>query len=330
MPIRKTHTGKSRGPSSRGVFLDSLDQVRPEELSPDAPVKKKRRFGVYDALLILCLAVFAVCAALLVRGAFDTQRSSDLYDRIAAGLFDEPEGSEDSGLFEPLSPGSSASLLYSQSELLARKLAGEEAAVPEVAVQNVLLARVQARLAELKAKNPDIYAFIRIEDTNISYPVTITYDNDFYLHHDPENRGYLDHGSIFADFQNDRRGIEYNRNTVLYGHNMTTGRMFHELIKFNDAEFFRTHLIYLYTLNGLYVYQPFAFFRTVADYNYFQIRFSSDADFIAFAERMKENSLYETDVTFAPGDRILTLSTCTNVTTDGRYSLQAKLIRIEK
>jgi sortase B len=182
----------------------------------------------------------------------------------------------------------------------------------------------------MKAQNPDIYGFIRIEDTNISYPFVLGEDNEFYLVHDAVQCGYLDSGAIFADYRCSKRGVEYNRNTVLYGHNMTRGTMFAELIKYNDEEFFRTHDIYVYTETGLYVYRPFSFFRTNERHQYFRVIFLSDEDYLGFMTEMQGLSMFETDIELTAADRMLTLSTCTNVTSSGRYCLQAKLIRIEQ
>ena len=313
----------------RGAFIDSLYSVTPEELGAIKRRKAKKRLisGASDLLLIACFVVFIACAVTLISGAMDAQIAEDIYGEVAEGLFEDEDGSYYgvSAMYKnPQSPS-----LYSVTELLRLGISGEVSNVTVSSGNNLQIERIQSRLKEMKAQNPDVYGFIRIEDTNISYPFVLGEDNEFYLVHDAVQRGYLDSGAIFADYRCSKRGVEYNRNTVLYGHNMTRGTMFAELIKYNDEEFFRTHDIYVYTETGLYVYRPFSFFRTNERHQYFRVIFLSDEDYLGFLNEMQSLSMFETDIELTAADRMLTLSTCTNVTSSGRYCLQAKLIRIE-
>lgn len=334
---RRKKQGSGASPAEekdRGVFLDSLDSATAEDLgAAEKPNKKKKRFNALsDILLLLCLGIFCLCAVKLIDSALDARRAKNLYDGISDGLFSEDIQDEHAyfGVL-PLAQDLTAPSLINLTELLRSGIAGNIGSqVPITTTNNLQMERLKIRLRELQEKNPDIYAYIRIEDTVISYPVVLGEDNDFYLVHDPINRGYLDHGSIFADWRCNRRGIEYNRNTVLYGHHMSTGMMFAHLTKFNDEEFFRSHLIYLYTTDGLYIYQPFSFFKTDKRHQYFRVIFDSEEDYAGFLQEMQNCSQFETDIQLTTADRILTLSTCTNITTSGRYCLQAKLIRIEK
>lgn len=47
-------------------------------------------------------------------------------------------------------------------------------------------------------------------------------------------------------------------------------------------------------------------------------------------EQLQENSIYSKGFTFSEKDRILTLSTCTNVEQEGRYAVHAKLVSITR
>ncbi|MBQ2733762.1 MAG: class B sortase [Clostridia bacterium] len=314
----------------RGAFIDSLYAVTPEELGAIKKKKAKRRLinGASDILLIGCIVVFIACAFTLVSGAMDAQIAEDIYSEAAEGLFEE-EGGSYYGAASLYKEHQSPSL-YGVTDLLRLGISGEVSNVTVSSGNNLQIERIRSRLKEMKAQNPDIYGYIKIEDTNISYPFVLGEDNEFYLVHDAIQRGYLDSGSIFADYRCSRKGVEYNRNTVLYGHNMTRGTMFAELIKYNDEEFFRTHDIYVYTETGLYVYRPYAFFKTNERHQYFRVIFLSDDDYLGFIKEMQSLSMFETDIELTAADRVLTLSTCTNITYSGRYCLQAKLIRVEQ
>ena len=123
-----------------------------------------------------------------------------------------------------------------------------------------------------------------------------TSDNEFYLDHIYDG-SYRVVGSIFTDWRNNKT-IYRNFNTVLYGHNMTDGSMFHDVVAFLNEDVFRNTLIYIYTMDGVYVYEPFSVFETRADYNYFRTEFASTADFIAFAEEMQRNSKFQKNMEF--------------------------------
>ena len=298
----------------RGAFIDSLYSVTPDELGAIKKKKAKRRLinGVSDILLIGCIAVFIACAFTLASGAMDAKIAEDIYGDVAEGLFEAEDGSYYG--VSAMYKNSQSPTLYGISDLLRLGISGEVSNITVSSGNNLQIERIRSRLKEMKAQNPDIYGYIRIEDTNISYPFVLGEDNEFYLVHDAVQRGYLDSGSIFADYRCSKRGVEYNRNTVLYGHNMTRGTMFAELVKYNDEEFFRTHDIYVYTETGLYVYRPYAFFKTNERHQYFRVIFLSDDDYLGFIKEMQSLSMFETDIELTAADRVLTLSTCTNIT----------------
>ena len=93
--------------------------------------------------------------------------------------------------------------------------------------------------AELSSINPDIYAWIRIPDTQIDYPVLQREEDDtYYLRHNSSGR-YAFAGSIYTEEANSRDFKDPM--TVLYGHNMRDGSMFQNLHFFEDKTFFAEH-----------------------------------------------------------------------------------------
>jgi sortase B len=210
---------------------------------------------------------------------------------------------------------------------MAAENAGEAkpAAEEEEKKHNEELEKMRAGLMSLAQINPDVYGWITVEGTNINYPLVQGEDNDHYLNH-AYTGDYLPIGSIFVDFRCEE-SITRNFNTVIYGHNITTGAMFHDVTKFFKDEYFNGTYIYVYTLDGIYVYEPFSIYKTREDYNYFRTAFSSVEKFVEFAEELRDNSDKAKDVTFGKNDRILTLSTCTNIVQSERYALHARLVK---
>ncbi len=67
---------------------------------------------------------------------------------------------------------------------------------------------------------------------------------------------------------------------------------------------------------------------TEESFYYLDVNFPTDEAFLELVGQMKEKSYYDTGVTVDADDRILTLSTCTNITDTTRYVLNAKLIEV--
>jgi len=187
----------------------------------------------------------------------------------------------------------------------------------------------QNKFDRIRAKynNDDIIGIIKIPDTAIYYPVAYnSQDTNYYLNRNLYKQNSAT-GSITLDFENDveRR----DPSTVLYGHQMyTSNTMFHTVSYYMDEDFFNSHRYIIY--NTIYednVWEVFAYFKTYTDFNYIKIFFRSEKDFLRLASQMKERSIYDTGIDIKEGDRILVLSTCTNIEQDSRYVLCARMIK---
>ena len=86
---------------------------------------------------------------------------------------------------------------------------------------------IDTNIESLKQKNKDTVGFIKVNGTNISYPVLQSSDNEYYLRHSFDNT-YSQAGWIYMDYRND--STLKDRNTIIYGHNMLNNTMFSELI----------------------------------------------------------------------------------------------------
>ena len=195
------------------------------------------------------------------------------------------------------------------------------------------LTAMKASLTALKAKNPDVYGWIYVEGTTIDHPIMRGSDNDYYLNHAYTGEA-LPIGSIFLDY-NTKDKLTDNFNAVIYGHNVVAvsgskSSMFHDVTKFLDADFFNSNKIYIYTMDGVFIYKAVSVYPTTADYFYYRTEFPNEAAFLKFAKEMVANSKVPSGETFSSGDTMITLSTCTNGASDGRYALHAKLVEVIK
>ena len=174
-------------------------------------------------------------------------------------------------------------------------------------------------------QNDDIVAFIRINDSNIDFPVVLTDNNTHYLTHDLSNQ-YNAAGSAFMDYDSQISPLGYN--TVIYAHNMRDQSMFHDLRYYRDEEYFNTHnSVSLLTLYENTLWEIFSFYETTIDFLYNTTEFTDKDEFLSFANLLKEKSLHPRNVEFTEDSRILTLSTCTNRNADSRYVVHAHRIR---
>ena len=80
----------------------------------------------------------------------------------------------------------------------------------------------------LKADNPDVYGWIIVEGTDISYPILQNAeDNSFYLTHNAQKEE-SEEGAIFSENYNALDFSDFL--TVLYGNCMDDGSMFGQLL----------------------------------------------------------------------------------------------------
>jgi len=326
----------SENEPSVNIFLQSLENLRADDIAPK-PKKKKR--SAYDiiysclryTLLIVCSCVFVWSMYTIMQSLVGYREAEDLYASLA-----DLEGEDfEMSLFagsnaavrlkqSPITPDYASSLVLSDSTLAANTDV-------EINVYNEKFEKMKSKLNSLAVKNSDVYGWIKIDNTVINYPIMQSEDNEYYLDHTYENN-YLAAGSIFADFRNYDKLMK-NFHVILYGHNMRNGMMFNNVMNYLDEKFFDENpYIEVYTFDGIYTYEVFAIYETRYDYDYIRTAFPNYDEFIAYCEKLRANSLYEREgIEFGVGDRLLTLSTCTNnVTETGRYALHAKLIKTEK
>ena len=174
--------------------------------------------------------------------------------------------------------------------------------------------------------NDDIVGYIYIPDTTIDYAITQAEDNDYYLERDIDKK-YDVAGWPYMDFQNDPESDE-DWNTIIYGHNMNKNYMFHGLRYFREESYYKEHKYLVYTtLYERELWEVFAFYRADASvkgtiqFYYTRVLFDEYAQFEKLVTQMKSKEMYDTGVAFEEGDRILSLSTCTNDDVNGRYVL---------
>lgn len=177
--------------------------------------------------------------------------------------------------------------------------------------------------AAVQADNPEVCAWIKVDGTNIDYPILRSGEDreeDYYLDHDISGKSKKA-GAIYI--QKINSGEFTDPNTVVYGHNMLNGSMFASLKKFRSTEFFnQNRKITVYTPGHILEYEIFSAFIYDNRHILNSFDFSDTESYQEFIDAclnpvsLTRNMLPGAEVTTE--DRIITLSTC-NGNKEQRY-----------
>lgn len=183
-----------------------------------------------------------------------------------------------------------------------------------------------ASFEELLAINPDVCAWVMVDNTNIDYPVLQGSTNLTYINRDVYGHFALA-GSIFLDTRNGRDFSDAY--SLLYGHHMENSGMFGDLDLYKDQSFFDENKTGMLILpDRSYNFEIFACLLINAgeDAIFDPEQWQTDINgLLSFAE---ENSLHlraETieKVKQMENPKVLALSTCSTEFTDARTIILA-------
>lgn len=185
-------------------------------------------------------------------------------------------------------------------------------------------------LEALYKKNHDLAGWVKVEDTRIDYPVMQTPgDPEYYLRRNFE-KNYSIAGTPFLDA--DSR-IGKSKNYLIYGHNIKSGTMFHQLLKYEDEKFYEKHKTFTYdqVIDGKQVdgtYRVIAVFRSRIypkgsdRFRYYAHPSITDRKtYDEYVSSCRKISSINTGVSARWGQQLMTLSTCAYHVKDGRFAV---------
>lgn len=187
-----------------------------------------------------------------------------------------------------------------------------------------------SRYYSLYEMNNDMAGWVKIEGTDIDYPVMYNSEsNAYYLHRNFEKKNNSN-GIPFMDYQCTPN--EFSDNVIIYGHNLRSGTMFHDLLEYKSKEFWETHSIIQYdTMYNRCKYEIFAVFRTTVgsenEFKYYEfVNAESKEEFDEYVSLCINNSLYSTGIIPQYSETLLTLSTCSYNTNNERFVVVGRQI----
>ncbi len=181
----------------------------------------------------------------------------------------------------------------------------------------------------LQTANPDVYAWIEIPDTEISYPMLRSEEEDFYLTHNADKQKST-YGAIYTQSYNNASFDDFN--TIIYGHNKQNGSMFGSLKNYRDQKFYESHrIINIYTPEQKFTYKVFAVYNNDDSHILLSNDFSDMAvrrKYISDIGSGKKGGNVDSEIELTEHSKIITLSTCTTPRTK-RLLVQAVLTDVE-
>lgn len=263
-------------------------------------MKKQKQTFRYKMMLI-CTLGFLLSGGMLLRDVTRSTQERAANERLAQ-------------LVEQMSPA-----IYPSS--------GETTNFPEQK-------ETQRNYRPLVEKNQHLAAWLTIEGTRVDYPVMYTPEEpEYYLRRAFDGSNAVS-GSLFisADCGPD------SSNVLAYGHDMKDGSMFGGLDRYAKEEYARAHPEICYDRireDGSYerhTFQVMAAFYSqvyrVEEENVFRYYYGTDLleeeAFENYVAQVEAASIYDLGVTAKYGDRLLTLSTCSGHTQDGRFVVVAR------
>ena len=181
-----------------------------------------------------------------------------------------------------------------------------------------------AQVKKLKEEYKNIVGWIEIKDTHISYPVVQGKDNEFYLTHNYKGDN-AERGAIFLD-SNYNWNIKGN-NLMIYGHYMINEEMFTDLTKYVEENYYKQHPIIRFTTDKedteydiIAVFRSKVYNKSDDVFKYYNFMNSeSEKEYNNFIKNIKQASIYDIEETAEYGDELITLTTCSYYTEDGRF-----------
>ena len=184
--------------------------------------------------------------------------------------------------------------------------------------------------------NDEIYAWIKIDDTKVDYPIVqhSAEDDGFYLTHSAIDKSYLQSGAIYTEACNKKDFKDPV--TLVYGHNNYGDSMFTTLHKFEDKDFFDKHeFVYIYTPTKKLTYKVISAFK-YDDRHIMNTNDFSDQKNLSEFQQMLLNpesdnkNVRENMEEINENSKIMILSTCITGDKESRFLVCCLLVNDER
>ena len=268
---------------------------------------KRRRSNIFLGLMLcLCLCIFIFCILKVFVWDQENNKASKIKDDVTKDVVERVAIKDKTTNVNPPTDKTDDYFDYIKMDMMS------------------------ANFKALKKKNIDTVGFIKVNGTNINYPVVQTTDNDFYLNH-AFDRSKNSAGWVFADYRNNM--MDFDRNTIIYAHGRLNNTMFGSLKNIVNSSWYDNKNNYIVKFSTPYentLWRVFSVYTVPAESYYITTNFKTDNDYKSFLDTITRRSKKDFNTTVDINDKVLTLSTCKDVAGKERVVMHAKMIKIEK
>lgn len=183
---------------------------------------------------------------------------------------------------------------------------------------------VYSKLLEI---NSDTKGWIKINNTNINYPVVQSLDNDYYLNH-AFDKSKNAAGWVYIDYRNNMDNLD--KNIIIYAHDVHGSNIMFSTLKkvVKDSWYLnQSNLIIDFNVKDKPLkWEIFSIYTIPNTTDYLSVDFNNPGEFSTYLNQEISRSIYNFNKNVTENDNILTLSTCYK-DSDHRLVVHAKLLK---
>lgn len=179
--------------------------------------------------------------------------------------------------------------------------------------------------ARNKYNNNDIVGILSNSDDTLNEIVMQSTDNDYYLEHTIYHESNW-RGQTFLDYRND---INNSDKLIIYGHNSNYYNLPFKVLEnyYNKSYYDENKYLYLQTNLNKYKYEIFSVYVEVSDWDYYnKMKFNTKDEYYNHILKLKNKSMYDTNVLVNKDDKILIIQTCSTKKEYSNYENKFLLI----
>ncbi|MGM9875962.1 MAG: class B sortase, partial [Bacilli bacterium] len=191
----------------------------------------------YKIILMLLIVIFAISSYFFVKEFAENKKENDLFEDLQEIVQDEEISTNEND---------NTTILNNETSNLSNENTSNN-----------------YNLEKIAKINSDTIGWIKIDGTNINYPVM--QNGNYYLHRNIY-KNYSSHGTPYLA---ENCNLRTSDNLIIYGHHMNDNSMFSGLVNYKNYQFYKNHkYINFYTLkDGQTIestYEIVIAFKTVA------------------------------------------------------------------
>ena len=220
---------------------------------------------------------------------------------------------------EPDNQGQPASPTNSNAPAM---IVGQEEKEPEQPVKKgIPYTNGPIDFVTLKQDYPDVVGWIYVPNTDINYGIVQGKDNKEYLHALMDGK-YNKAGSIFMDYESEADFT--GEHTVIYGHNMRSGKMFAKLNQYKEQEYFEENpYIIVFLEDRILRLRVVSAYPAKAHSSQRQMIFSDRQEFEGYVQNVLNQCEYSITLDPTKVTQLYTFATCSYEWNDTRTYVHA-------